>query len=173
MFPELETISRRRKALGMSQYSLASEAGCTQSHLAKIERNKVIPSYHAARKIFEVLERAERRGEKTVGEIMHPSVISFDATQTVAEAVEAAKANGVSQFPILRRGQPVGCVNTKLMLGIEPSVQLARIMGPALPTVDSSTSINAVRPLLREEQPAVIVLVHGKIVGIVTAEDLL
>jgi predicted transcriptional regulator len=173
MFPELTSISRRRKALGIAQRRLAGDAGCSQSYLAKIEHGKVVPNYLLAGRLFHVLDAAEHQGEKAVGDIMHTPVISFDTSDSVAHASRAAKLHRVSQFPILRRGHPVGCVTTKQMLGNAANVQLGRIMGPALPSVDLTTSINAVRPLLREEQPAVLVLDRGEIVGIVTAEDLL
>ena len=153
MFAELGSISRRRKAVGLTQRRLASDAGCSQSYLAKVERGKVVPNYLLAVRLFRALETGERRGEKTVGEIMHAPVISFERSDTVAAAAKAAKDHGVSQFPVLRRDRVVGSVTTKKMLGVEPSTPLARIMGPALPSVDPTTSVNAVRPLLREEQP--------------------
>ena len=43
MLPELTTIQARRRALGMAQHRLASDAGCTQSYLGKVERGKVVP----------------------------------------------------------------------------------------------------------------------------------
>ena len=157
----------------MSQRQLASNAGCTQSYLAKVERGKVIPNYLLAGRLFHAIETEERRGQKTVRDVMHAPVISFERSDTVADAANVARERGVSQFPILWRGHSIGSVTTKQLLGVDPHVQLGRIMGPALPTVGPNASVNAVRPLLREEQPAVIVLDKGEIVGIVTAEDLL
>jgi predicted transcriptional regulator len=156
----------------MTQRSLASDAGCTQSNLAKIERGKVVPSYALAGRIFQVLDAAERRGEKTVGDVMCTRVTSFDSSDTVADAAKAAKDMGVSQFPILRRGHPVGSITTKQMLGVDPDVQLGRVMEPALPSVPLTTPIVAVRELLRVA-PAVIVLENGEIRGIVSPQDLI
>ncbi len=173
MFPDLMTIQSRRRALGMTQRSLAKAAGCSQSYLAKVERGKVTPNYLLAGRLFQILDAEERRGERTVADLMHAPVKWFNKSDAVADASKAAKEMGVSQFPILLRDNPVGSVTTKQMLGVDATVQLGQIMGPALPSVDPTTSVNAVRPLLREEQPAVIVLDKGKIVGIVTAEDLL
>jgi len=152
---------------------LARDSGCSQSYLAKVERGKVLPNYALAVRIFRALETAEHRGEKTVGDVMHTPVKSFEGSDTVADASKVARAMGISQFPILRRSHPVGSVTTKQMLGADATIQLGRIMGPPLPSVDRTTSVNAVRPLLREEQPAVLVTDGGEIVGIVTAEDLL
>lgn len=173
MLPELGSISRRRKTIGLTQRELANRAGCSQSYLAKVERARAVPNYNLAGEIFLALETAERRGEKTVGGVMHTSVKSFDVSDTVADAAKVAKDKGFSQFPILRRGKPVGCVTTRQMLGVDASLQLGRIMGPALPSVNPATSVSAVRPLLRQDQPAILVIEGGEIAGIVTAEDLL
>jgi predicted transcriptional regulator len=90
----------------------------------------------------------------------------------VADAAQAAKRHGVSQFPILQRGHTVGSVTTAQLVGVKPNVPLARIMGPSLPSVDMTLPIGVVRHLLRA-QPAAIVVDRGQIRGIVSAEDLL
>jgi predicted transcriptional regulator len=156
----------------MSQRLLAKQAGCTQSHLAKVERGKAVPSYLLAGRIFHILETEEHRSEKTVSDIMHAPVFFFDVSETVADAAKLAKAKDVDQFPILRRGHIAGSVTTADMMGVKDSVPLGRIMGPGLPSVPPATPISAVAPLLREA-PAVVVLDEGKIVGIVSASDFL
>lgn len=172
MFPDLGAIKRRREALGITQVSLAERVECSQPYLGKIERAKVVPNYVLAGRIFTVLETEEHRGDKTVNEVMHSPVICFEGSQTAADAAKKAKEEGMSQFPILRRGRPVGSITTRDLIGIPETVQLGRVMGSALPSVPPGKPISAVKPLLRHH-PAVIVLDRDQIQGIVTAEDLL
>jgi len=158
--------------MGMSQRDLATKAGCTQSYLAKVERERTKPSYALAGKIFEVLEAEEHRDEAIVGDIMHFPVTSLDVNQTVADATKAAKSSGVDQFPIQRRGHLVGCVTTTQLIGVDPGTPLRHVMSDGLPTVPPSTAVGVVRSLLHSV-PAVIVVEDGEIRGIVSAHDLL
>jgi predicted transcriptional regulator len=172
MLPDLGAIRSRRKTLDITQRRFAELAGTTQSYLAKVERGQVIPNYLLAGRIFRALEAEEHRTDKKVGDVMRTPVISFQGSDTVAEAAQAAKLHGVSQFPILQRGHSVGSVTTAQLVGVETDVPLGRIMGPSLPSVDPTLPISVVRQLLRA-QPAVLVVERGQVRGIVSAEDLL
>jgi predicted transcriptional regulator len=156
----------------MTQRSLATSSGCTQSNLAKIERGKVVPSYALAGRIFQVLAAAERRGEKTVDEVMSTTVTKFETSDLVAVAVSAAKERDIDQFPILRRGRTVGSVTTVQLMGVGPNIRLGEVMGAALPTVPRGTPVVGIRQLL-QSVPAVLVVEGDEILGIVSAQDLL
>ena len=59
MFPELTSISIRRRRLGLTQKKLSAKAEISQSLLTKIERGLVIPNYKTACNIFEILDEQE------------------------------------------------------------------------------------------------------------------
>jgi len=54
-FPPLSYIKKMRKKFGLTQAKLAKMAGVSQSLIAKIESEKIDPSYKIAKKIFTVL----------------------------------------------------------------------------------------------------------------------
>ncbi len=172
MIPDLKSTGRRRRALGITQRALAQRVGCSQSNLAKIEAGKIVPSYSLACKIFLELDIQERRHDRTVKDVMHSPVISFDVSQIVADAARAAKKQGLDQFPVLRRGHVVGSVTSVSLIGVRNTVPLQAIMSPALPTVPPSAPVSAVGGLLKVAG-AVLVLEDGEIRGIVSAHDLL
>ena len=58
--PPIQEIKKRRIALGISQKKLANTVGASQSLIAKIESNRVNPSYDIVKKIFEYLDRMEQ-----------------------------------------------------------------------------------------------------------------
>ena len=51
LLPPVQEIKKRRVALGISQKKLASSIGASQSLIAKIESNRVNPSYDVVKKI--------------------------------------------------------------------------------------------------------------------------
>ena len=172
MFPELNSISQRRKRLGLTQKALADKAGISQSLLTKIERGVVVPNYKIACEIFEVLDEFEHSEEKVLSDIMLKRVITLKSNDRVFKAVKIAKKNSISQFPVVDGDKVVGAVTTNMLIGFQRDASIKSVMKEPFPTLNANTPVVIAKNLLRQ-YPAIVVLSRGSIVGIVTAEDML
>jgi predicted transcriptional regulator len=180
----LAEIKRRRTSLGLSQKQLADLCGIGQSFLAKIERGKVTPSYTAAVKIFERLENlesndAERLGleERTAADVMTGDIYTFGPNDSAASVLKIMVEKDISQVPVLdERGFQQGVVTEKSLLGKELKGKLVKDIldgGHIFPMVANDTRLQVVISILQQEEPAVLVTEKGKIVGIITKQDIL
>ena len=106
-------------------------------------------------------------------------VISVEATATVREAVDRMRRHGISQLPVMDRGQVAGSVyEDELMKKLleDPSVNdapLSRVMEEPFPLVDPGAELDRVYRLLLKGSPAVLVGTPDKLEGIVTRIDVL
>lgn len=170
----LDSVRRRRNALNppMTQQQLADAAGISQSTLNKVENGSISPSYDTVRRIFEVLEEKEHNDEKKAKEVMHSPVIFFDENDKVEAVAEAAKSKAISQFPVLKNGKITGSVSTKALIGAGRHDKLTKFIEPELPTFGPETPISALVSALKYAG-AVLITEKGRILGIITPEDLL
>jgi predicted transcriptional regulator len=171
-FPSLELIAKRRKALGMTQHSLAKLIGVSQSMIAKMENGKAEPSYRLAAEIFQKLDELESKETMRAGDVMNRNVIMLKASDTVGKASKIAKVRGIDQFPVLMKGGMVRNIRTVDLLGAASDSRVGSLASDSLPAISSTTPLGIVEELVRLNL-AVIVLKEGKIAGIITAEDLL
>jgi predicted transcriptional regulator len=183
MLPEIVEIKKRRKILGLTQPQLAKLAEVSQSLIAKIETNKVNPSYNHAKKIFEVLEQEEGKQTKTKqAKDIHNTPITFiNKSDTIIKAAQIMKKNEYSQLPIDdERKEVVGSISEEAIrnymargenLEKLTNMQVCDLMFAAFPQVDENYPINSILPLLQYSQ-AVLTTRKGKVVGIITKSDL-
>lgn len=187
-FPLLAEIKRRRTSLGLSQKQLADLCGIGQSFLAKIERGKVTPSYTAAVKLFERLEKlesknAERLGleERTAEDVMTRDVYTFGPNALAESVLKVMVEKDISQVPVLdEKGFQQGVVTEKSLLGKELKGKKVREIldrggggEHIFPTVSKDTRLPVVIGILQQEEQAVLVTEKGRIVGIITKQDIL
>ncbi len=170
--PELGTIRQKRKKLGLTQQSLASKCKISQSLLAKVELDEVTPNYNIAKRIFETLEQLEGSETKKAYEIMNKTVITLKPSDSVSKAVSIALKRGISQFPVVENGSIVGSITTADLLDAEKGSNIYKHMSPAMPSVGKSMPISAIKDILKISG-AVLVTDSGKVVGIITPEELL
>lgn len=181
MLPELLEIKTRRKQLGLTQSELAQKTGISQSLLAKIESEQLVPAYSKAKRIFDFFESIQQKTRLLAGDIMNPRVKSVKSTVVVADAIRLMKKNGISQLPVLENGSIVGVVSENAIVeGMQVAKKLSEfkelpvfeIMLESLPTVTRETPFKAVSALL-DHNSAVLVLKKGAILGIISRSDLL
>ncbi len=170
-FPDLRLIASKRKALGSTQKALASKAGISQSLLTKIERGLVNPSYGVAVAVFTALEQSSPK-ESVALEVMNKKVIHARPNDTVGRLATLSKKYGISQFPVVDNGIIIGSVSTSDMIWVHSYDRISKIMKEPFPIIDKSTSLSTIKSLLKASK-AVLVGSHGRIAGIITAEDLL
>jgi predicted transcriptional regulator len=181
MLPEIETISRIRRALRITQKELEKKSGVSQSSIAKIEAGKLDPSYSNAIRLFNALEEMQRHGEKTARDLMNHNVAHLRKEDAVFNAIKFMKERGISQLPILdAHNKIIGSISEKGILSgldLKPSINLKKIkirdlMEDPYPTVSEKTPATTISHMLRDSL-AVIVVRGDKMVGIITKSDLL
>jgi predicted transcriptional regulator len=171
-FPTLDSIGKRRRALGMTQQALAKAVEKSQSLIAKIEKKSAVPNYNTAVEIFEELERRESAGDRKANDIMTKKVITLDFYDSMEKAALSVRKYAISQFPVLKNGTLVGSIRAKDMLGMQKKDVIGSHLSDLLPTINKETPLNAVRELLKDAQAVIVVDRHG-IIGIITPENLL
>ena len=183
ILPPITEIKKRRLALGISQKRLANSVGASQSLIAKIESNRVHPSYDIVKKVFEYLDRIEQPRAGLAKDVEKRDLVWIRKNEKVREAAEKMKEYGFSQLPVKDDREEI-CVGSlserqivqSLLKETDPKSfyekTVAEIMQEQFPVVDESIPINAVALLLQHSQ-AVLTARRGKVVGIITASDLL
>lgn len=181
--PPVQEIKKRRVALGISQKKLANSVGASQSLIAKIESNRVNPSYDVVKKIFEYLDRIEQPKIGLAKDVEKRDLVWVKKSERVIEAAEKMRLHGFSQLPVRddREDICVGSISERqIMQGIlsetDPKIfyekSVSEVMQEQFPVVDERLSITAVALLLQHSQ-AVLTARRGKIIGIITPSDLL
>lgn len=169
-----------RKKLGLTQAQVAEAAGVSQPLVARIESGGVDPRLSTYMSVLDALNKAERKGV-LLQEVMTTPVASVRATDTVSAAIRVMREKEISQLPVLSKGMPVGSLSDRQVVHAlataEDTEHLARrpvqdIMGPPFPVAGLDMSVDQAARLL-EDQPAVLVMERGKLVGIVAKSDLL
>jgi predicted transcriptional regulator len=183
LLPPISEIKKRRMALGISQKRLANSVGTSQSLIAKIESNRVHPSYDVVKKIFEFLDHAEQPRSGLAKDIEKRDLVWVKRSDRVRDAAEKMKQFGFSQLPIRDDKEEicVGSISERQIVHAsiadgDPKAYydkpVSEVMGEQFPVVDETIPITAVALLLQHSQ-AVLTARKGKIVGIITPSDLL
>ncbi len=178
--PELATIKKVRKRLGINQTELARAAGVSQSLVARMELGKVDPSYSKARKMFLALENLGKGKILLAKNVMSRKIISVKPNTAVREAASIMRRKNISQIPVMDDNVSVGSVSEKTILemvtgGNTENISLTPvkdIMEEPFPQIDESSPVSVVS-LLLEYNPAVIITEKGKPSGIITKSDML
>ncbi|MGM1029760.1 MAG: cystathionine beta-synthase [Actinomycetota bacterium] len=113
-----------------------------------------------------------------------PALVHTHPTDTVHDAIEIMREYGVSQLPVLTAEPPVvvgevaGAVDERSLLDAvfadraELADPIAKHLGPRLPQIGISESVDALRAALKDAD-ALLVLDEAKPAGVITRTDLL
>lgn len=183
MLPEIRSIKDRRKRLGLTQKDLARQAGVSQSFIAKMESERINPSYNHVRHILDFMESLEsrKREDLRAKKLYHKNVFYLKPQDMIPQAVRLMKKHGISQLPVLHGRMPVGSVTEKTILDLMSrgydSRKLSRmavkeIMEEPFPVINQETPIRAISSLL-QYNPAVLLSKDGEIAGIITKADII
>jgi len=166
-------LKRLRLEAGLTQRQLAELVDISQAHIAKIEKEKVDPRLSTVNRILRVL--TEREGKKC-GAIMSHHVTSIKPLDKVSKASQLMMKHAISQLPVLEGGKIVGTITEEsIVRNLSTTLadeRIERIMQAPLPSVPEDTSVSMIQPLL-QDNPAVLVVRRGEIVGIIARSDLL
>jgi cystathionine beta-synthase len=107
-----------------------------------------------------------------------PHIVSVGANHKVSDALQMMKTYGLSQLPVLEDGRSVGSVREgRLMAKLLDNRDLLQapvsdVMDRAFPVVNEDVGVEAAVKYLKSS-PALLVEEYGRIVGIVTRQDVL
>lgn len=179
MLPGLNEIKSMRKKLGITQKDLAKESNVSQSMIAKIEAEKIVPSYENAKQIFLALENFTNQKSLKAKDVMKTKIKMINQNDTLKKAIAIMKESGISQLPVLDEGKIVGVLSEKNIIDafnkdikLNSKTKVEELMDDALPSVSEETPIKLLSDLLDHNQ-AVLISKSGRIIGIVTKSDLL
>lgn len=181
MLPSLEEVAKKRKILGLTQQKLARLAGVSQSLIAKLESQKIDPSYTKVKGIFDALEGLQTETEVRAKEVLHNKIIGIQKSAPVSRAVQTMAKYGYSQLPVFDGEHSVGSIAEKTIIGKVSAGKdlnqiskrsVAEVMEEAFPQVGEDAPLPLISSLL-QVYPAVLISKKGKVVGIVTKADLL
>ncbi len=185
-FPTGTDLKKRRELLKLSQKQVVARLAARglhirQPYLSKIEGEKAEPAYRLVRELVGVLDEYENaKTEETLAGSYHTRPVVAQAEENVAEAIRKIRKNGFSQLPVYRKGKSVGRLTDAMLLSAERRYgktgarqkHVSQIMGPPYPALNIGTPKSEAE-LMVENIGAVLVEKEGKIVGIITREDLL
>ncbi len=166
-------LKKLRTDAGLTQRQLAQLVGVSQAHIAKVEKGKVDPRLSTFNKILQVLTEGEGRKCK---DIMTRNVIFAKPNDKILKVAGVMMQQAISQLPVTQKEKIIGTLTEESIIkNLHSNIAdetVKNIMGPPLPCVPGDTSVNMIRPLL-EDNPGVLVMKKGDVVGIVTRSDLL
>ena len=172
---ELAEIKKIRKTLGLTQTELAKRADVSQSLIAKIESEKIDPTFTKTKKIFETLNDLENKEEIKADELMNKKIVSVNPSTDIKDSINKMKRFGISQMPVIEGNNVIGLVSESTLLDAlmnKKSKKIEDIMEETPPMVSKTASIKVISNLLRH-YPTVLVTESGKLVGLITKADLL
>src|SRR2546426_1457619 len=183
MMRDLEEIPRLRKALGLTQTSLARLSNVSQSTIVKIEKKQMNPSYDVVRRVYGSLQTELKRQEKRalVDQIQTRKVQYVEARLPLESAVAEVRPWKFAKMPVMHNAHPVGSISEKvindlILSGKDPRalarIRVDEVMAPAFPQVDAKPPVELGANLLRHYN-AVLVTSKGEVTGILTKSDLM
>jgi predicted transcriptional regulator len=181
MLPRIDSIKPMRLKIGITQKKLASLTGVSTSMINQIESGRSQPSYHTAKKIFDILGDMEGKSSShKAGDFCSKDIVKLEPTHSLHDAIKKMHELSISQIPVFEKNEPVGIVSEdgiiKHLADVgEAELKNARLsdtMDAVPPIVDFDTPANVLVPLIRYSK-CILVSKKSKIVGIITASDTL
>lgn len=178
---QLEDIKKLRKRFNLTQGDLAKKAGVSQSLIAKIESDRIDPTYKKARLILDALELLDKKEGTKIKDLMTKNIRFLRPNDKLKDAIKKMKSHNISQLPVTDRCGVLGLVTESTILDsiskIEDPSKLVKltvkdIMGEAPPAISIETPQRIAYSLLKHF-PVLIVTRKGKIAGLITKSDLL
>ncbi len=179
--PAPEEIKHYRTKLGKTQAELASNAGVSQSLIARIEKGTIDPRVSTLRKILNALKNEETTERITAREIMRSPVITVAPDEALKNVSKLMEEYNISQIPVVKNGVQIGGISEAKLVhemtsGKDPTtlstMKVKDIMSEGFPVVTANTDVDALSRLV-DFNPCVLIVEKEKLVGIVTKSDVL
>jgi len=173
---DITQLRKIRKKLDLTQHQFAKQSGISQSMIAKIESEKLDPTYSYVKKIENAINSLTKHEEKQAKDIMIKKVITVKQNDKVSDVVRLMTRHDISQLPVITKGKVIGLVTESSILeknleGIK-NLKVKDLMMETPPLISQNTKISVVSSLLKHF-PIVLILEKGKMVGLIAKSDLL
>ena len=112
----LDSIKTLRTKFHLNQKELADKAGVSQSLIAKIEANKIDPSFTKAQQIFQALDQLREQEEVKAKELMKTKVCFAQHNEPLKEIIKTMKMKGISQMPVMHKERVIGILSEGTIL---------------------------------------------------------
>ncbi len=153
-----------------------AKIGISQSMIAKIESNKLDPTYSYVKKIESSLNSLSQEKEKQAKDIMIHKIISARPNTKVEEIIKIMNKYSISQVPVIQGKNVLGLVTESSILSKNQEdlkkSEAKDIMQEAPPIISKNATLEVIKQLLRY-YPCLLIKDPGNIVGIITKADLL
>ena len=174
---DVTNIGKLRKTLGITQINLAKAAGVSQSLIAKIESQKLDPTFSKVKKISNALEALSKKQELKASAIMVKSILFASPTDKIVDVITIMNKKGISQGPIIKNNNIIGILNDKNILNhiTNPDfkkLKTSEIMSEPPPIVSESTPISAIEQLLKHYSVVLVRKTSGGY-GIISTSDII
>ncbi len=172
---DISQLKKIRRQLGMTQHAFAKQAGISQSMVAKIESEKLDPTYSKVQQIEKALASLAHQEEKKAHTIMTKHVVTVKPDERVPAVIKLMQQRGISQVPVVERKHVLGIISESSILGREGNIShlSARdVMTEIPPTVAIEAPLGVLKQLL-QFYPCVLVKEREELRGIITKADLL
>ena len=179
MLPSIDEVAKKRRIMGLTQQKLARLAGVSQSLIAKLESQKIDPSYTKVKSIFDTLEKLQTETEVRAEDVLQKKIIGIQKSDTVSKVVQTMAEYGYSQLPVFDGEHSVGNISEKTIIGKVSAgknlsqiskLSVGKVMEEAFPQVGEDAPLPLISSLL-QVYSAVLISTKGKVVGIVTKAD--
>jgi predicted transcriptional regulator len=171
--PTPQDLRERRKALDLTQSTLAEMAGVSQPLIARIEGGDVDPRLSTLRRIVNALDEAEGSVVRA-GDLMNEAVVSISPDDSVRHARDRMLDEGFSQLPVIRDGTPVGIISNSDIRHVQEEnvgeLPVAEVMRESYTTVEPTATLEEIDAYL-DHNAAILVVESGQTVGIITEAD--
>ena len=174
MIFDIAQLKKIRKQLNLTQHQFAQKAGISQSMVAKIESNRLDPTYSKIKLIEQALESLTKHHEKEAKDIMNKSIISVTSNEKILEIIKIMNKNSISQVPVIERNNIIGLISESTILhknNVENKIA-KDIMDEVPPIIAKDTKIDVIKQLLRY-YPLVLIKEKGELKGLITKADLI
>ncbi|MEK6835575.1 MAG: CBS domain-containing protein [Nanoarchaeota archaeon] len=173
---DITQLKKIRKQLNLTQHEFALKAGISQSMVAKIEANKLDPTYSNVKKIEQALELLTKHYEKEAQDIMIKNIISVSKDEKISSIIKLMNKHTISQLPVLDNDKVIGLISESSILSknLEDIKNLTAtdVMDDIPPIIAKNTKIEVIKQLLRY-YPLVLIKEKGKLIGLITKADLI
>jgi len=175
MEKEIKDIKILRKRLEITQKDLAKLSGVSQSLIAKIESNKIEPTYSKTMQIFSALDNFNSKNTLKAKDLLNKKIICVSPKDELQKVVQIMTKNEISQLPVSHNEKIVGLISESIILKHifdKKTILTQEIMEDSPPIISFNAGMDMISHALLF-YPMVIVQKKGKIRGLITKSDIL
>lgn len=173
---DIKRLKEMRKKLGITQQAFAKRANVSQSLVAKIEAERIDPSYSNVLKIEQTINELTNVREPSAQNVMNPKIIFVKPGDKVSDIIKVMRKNGISQVVTEDDGKIVGLVTEGSLLEKDltklQQLRANNVMLDPPPVVSSKTKLSVLSAILTQ-YPLVVIQKDARFVGVATKSDLL